>query len=654
MAKDKNKKGKTIDIDKFKDNITKEYAEVLTELKKYDEKKDVDKIKEALAHIYDINTRITNKLKKINSVKKYEDDVKYLKSLLTRSNNEINKYTKIIKKQEPKFDLPKYYLQSDYYKNSNKVDENGELPLTQDDIDESAKIMKEIQDILNGKKSKRFLKKEGLQGSTNRENAKSYLMNYLSDNNVALADSIVSYLEGMTSPSAAQLKENIYSVVSDNLYGIEGMPYQFSAVVDRRIDNTRIGRKFADKIFAKTPLLFITPCTAAFMQGFNRNDKATIASLFMSKPEGDDADDFASLVQGQGKFYSPIFAYDSYYKYLNLMLNCVAVFLGIGNVEVKLGNKQKPFKLSEAQWQYDLNDDFKSFFSAKENLVFYMDSFNQVSQSVSNSYGESSLASTINGFSDTMNEIKFLFNADSNAIEGAIGGLSSIVSNAANALSPIISKLGGGIVGSLASSGINTILNGGKIIFPQVWQDSSMDESFSVNFKFRSPDHDTLSIFMNVLKPYCKLLALTMPHQDATNPNSYAAPFLVKAYSKGMFNIDLGAIAALNVTKGDECQWNNDGLPTQIDVSIDIQNLYSHLAMNSYDDGTLVNGIMKNTAYLDFLCNMAGLNIAQMEFGRRWEMRKILTLNRIKSIDDHIFNWFDVNISNLIGRLWDM
>ena len=211
--------------------------------------------------------------------------------------------------------------------------------------------------------------------------------------------------------------------------------------------------------------------------------------------------------------------------------------------------------------------------------------------------------------------------------------------------------LAGGIVSSVAADGINTILNGGKIIFPQIWQDSSMDESYSINFKFRSPDCDSLSIYLNVLKPYCKLLALAMAQQDKDNINGYNTPFIVKAYSKGMFNVDLGGIASMNVTKGAECQWNDDGLQTQIDVSIDIQNLYSHLAMSDYSS---VTNIVKNTAYMDFLCNMAGLNIAQMEMGRRIKMRLYFSNMKIKDIDNRIFGWFDNQISNVIGRFWEL
>ena len=75
-----------------------------------------------------------------------------------------------------------------------------------------------------------------------------------------------------------------------------------------------------------------------------------------------------------------------------------------------------------------------------------------------------------------------------------------------------LQSLGGGIVGSIANEGVSSILDGGKIIFPDIWSDSSYDKSYQISIKLRSPDNDSLSIFLNVIKPYCKILALTLPH----------------------------------------------------------------------------------------------------------------------------------------------
>ena len=127
-----------------------------------------------------------------------------------------------------------------------------------------------------------------------------------------------------------------------------------------------------------------------------------------------------------------------------------------------------------------------------------------------------------------------------------------------------------------------------------------------------------------------------MPREfRSKDPNLYTSPFLVRAAAKGMFNIDMGMITSLSISKGAECCWNVDGLPTQIDISITIEDLYSSLHSSGYSDLWHplrdAKAMVENTAYQDYLANMAGLNIAQMEVGRKALMYTYLVGNRIGS-----------------------
>ena len=159
-----------------------------------------------------------------------------------------------------------------------------------------------------------------------------------------------------------------------------------------------------------------------------------------------------------------------------------------------------------------LNSSFKTFFSSKENIVFYLDGLDTVSESFSNETTQSSIASTINGFSDTAREVKFLFGENGNAMADLINSGSEITNNITSSLQGAVTNVAGGIIGSLSNKGVNTVLNGGKIIFPEVWSDSDFSRSYTIEIKLRSPDHDNLSIFLNIIKPYCKLLALAIIH----------------------------------------------------------------------------------------------------------------------------------------------
>lgn len=443
---------------------------------------------------------------------------------------------------------------------------------------------------------------------------------------------------------------DVQSMLLNKMSGVEAMPYQFLENVDRRITGTEMGRKYTEKIVSRIPLLFLTPCKPLFMDDFSDSDRQIAIDSILNGGAGN----AMNLINGRGRYYSAEFDYATYFNYLNPMLASVAAFLGIYEKKFKINGSLK--KIGSIAWQDELNSAFKTFFSASENLVFYLDGLSSVNESYTNETSESSLASQINGFADTANEIRFLFGDKGGLLGSVIDGTEEITTSITSSLSKVIGSLGGGIVQSLSDKGVNTILNGGKIVFPEIWSDSNADRSYSIDIKLRSPDHDSISIFMNVLKPYCKILALCLPRlmedgEKNYNPNGYRSPFLVKAYCKGLFSIDMGIISSLSVTKGAECCWNDDGLPTQIDISLDIKDLYSSLAMSG---DTPTSNVMNNTSYMDFLANMAGLNIGQMEIGRRVRMYYYLTKTDISTFPSRIFTRFDQAISRIMGNLYEI
>ena len=453
----------------------------------------------------------------------------------------------------------------------------------------------------------------------------------------------------------------VRNMLTKKMSGIEGLPYQFMENVDRRITGTDMGRKYTEKIVARLPLLFLTPCKQVFMPDASDEDRNILTSILTGMADNSAAD----LLENDGRYYSVEYDYTEYYKYLNCMLAAVAAFLGIYDETININGKSS--RIGTYAWQNEMNSDFKTFFAAEENVVFYLDSMTDISETFSNETTESSLASSINGFADTSNEIRFLFGDKGGALGNIIDSATNATSSIMSSLSNVLGNFGGGIVESLADKGVNTILNGGKIVFPEIWSDSSYDRSYSLNIKLRSPDHDNLSIFLNILKPYCRLLTLALPRlmQDDNgniNPNGYRSPFLVKAYSKGLFNIDMGIITSMTVTKGAECCWNDNGLPTQIDITLEIKDLYSSLAMSGFGtnngkglfkiDG--LSSVVNNTSYMDYLANMAGLNIGQMEMGRKIKLYYYLTQTDIAQIPSRTFTKFDQSVSKIIGKLYNI
>jgi len=438
----------------------------------------------------------------------------------------------------------------------------------------------------------------------------------------------------------------------DLLQGIECSPYQFMDTVDVRYNlntskNTTtsfryIGQKYAQKIMSQMPLVFFAPCEPVFMEDFDGNDKdRVISSLLDENNKGP----LEFILDKNAQYYGVRYAYADYYNYVNIMLNSIAFYLGIQDETVTLNGESK--KIKSIDWSNSTNDFFRTYFSAKENVIFFADSLTTIDLNFSNNTTTSSLASQINGYSEQVKELQFLLGSDDSTIANLYDATTESVSSISKSLSGVLGQLGGGIVGSLADKGVNTILNGGKVIFPEIWADSEHSESYSLNFKLRSPDHDSLSIFLNILKPYCLLLALTMPRTIVGNSNGYRSPFLVKCFSKGLFNINMGMVESLSVTKGDECQWNDDGLPTQMDISLSVKNLYSHLAMSGYESGDY---FVTNSQFQDFLANTAGLNVVQFgaNTGNRIDYKVYKLDTYVGGFVSRKFNQASQAITNLI------
>ena len=316
---------------------------------------------------------------------------------------------------------------------------------------------------------------------------------------------------------------------------------------------------------------------------------------------------------------------------------------------------------------------FTDAWLAKQNLMFYMDSIDTISETFQNVTAPSQIASMINGFSEQAREIDYLFGTSGNNLVSSLKQSStSAIAAISETLAGPAMNLGGSIVGSLANGGIESIIDGGKIVFPEMWADSEYSKSYTISIKLRSPDNDSLSIFLNVLKPYCKWLCMVLPHMYKDNVNTFRTPFICKAYSKGLFNIDLGMVTGLSVSKGATCCWNDDGLPTQIDLDIDIKDLYSQLSMTGYEDDSLQSmgfiqstwkaatqsfsqtyNIVNNTSYQDFLANMAGLNINEAAITRKAIMYYDLFANRaVNFIDEGITGRANTKITNIINQVY--
>lgn len=462
-----------------------------------------------------------------------------------------------------------------------------------------------------------------------------------------------------------------------NLRGIMGMPPQFLPTADPRIDlsddDDAFGRVYSEKIVKPMPLMFMTPGTPSFMSSFNNRQKDTILRNIFAKT--DKIGDFDNLVSsGGGKYYSLKYAYVEYFGFVNPMLRSAAFFLGIEDETLDIddevtGTTNGGTKLSSFNWYYSnqnsgvVNDDIfdnnglsKYLGTYTGAIPFYIEAETRTSDDFSNSTSQSSLANSIDGLSDTARELNYIIGN----VSGSLGAgqlyddlMSVGATDIESTSNTINSLLGRGNVLSNIMSKVQTILSGGRMIFPEIWSDSSFSRSYRISIKLTSPSGDKLSIFYNILVPIYHLIAFVLPRNSTGQ--SYYSPFLVRAYYKGIFNIDMGIITDMSITKGSDGEWTPDGLPTTAEVSFEIKDLYDALSMSKAEKDT-DRGILSNIAELDYIANSCGININEPEIGRTIKMAMALGFtDKIQdkvtmNIFGGISQYFNQKIQNIFGK----
>lgn len=224
------------------------------------------------------------------------------------------------------------------------------------------------------------------------------------------------------------------------------------------------------------------------------------------------------------------------------------------------------------------------------------------SESFSNETGESSIAQEINGKIQSIRDAKFSF---------AGGNITGAIGDAISALSGVVS----GAMDAVGLGGLDAVMTGeGLVDFPEVWKNSSFSKSYSFSMHLRSPYGDPVSILQNLYFPLALILAGGMPR--AVGQSSYTAPFVCRAYCKGMFAIPLGMITSMHIKRGsDQFGWNLAKLPTCIDISFEIKDLSPAMYLSFADRGSTFDAFTQifsaNTNYQEYLMTLSGMGLAE-------------------------------------------
>lgn len=426
---------------------------------------------------------------------------------------------------------------------------------------------------------------------------------------------------------------------------VHGLPFQFTPITDRRYyadttdwddddDNAdQYGRSFAKTIVADTPVVVFTPGLPRYLtsESLGISASAEEQNSLLNLVAGGEADQTVNELLNSDKnleYFSLGVTTTEYFKYVNTLTRNSAILMEIG--DMKLHSK----KLSSLDWgQYNADIDTKSQLSQvlgiDGGVSFAFDPQSGISDTLTNTSTDSSIASQINQYSSQVRELEFL--AGATAASSMLEGLQSSISSIVGGVSGGTTEDTGDNLFSRIGTGINNVVQGLNLKFPEIWADSQQQKSYSCEMKFVSPYASLFCCWRYVLVPFFHLLPLAAP-RATKSLNSYTSPFIIRAYSKGYFNVEMGIIDSLTYKRfGDGDMITADGIPMQMDCEVAFHDLYKQLTVCTAG-GTNAALFFNNTGLIDLLGTLSGVNMCRLNLEDRASMFLINSYNSVMDV----------------------
>ena len=438
--------------------------------------------------------------------------------------------------------------------------------------------------------------------------------------------------------SAKDFINNLNNADVSTLREIYGIPYQFTNLTDPRVtgastfsfEQDKIGRKYNEMIFRRMPTLILQAGVPDFMQGFSDEAAAKISGMILGKLPGTNSDMIEATMKNAGKYYGLKLMPNEYFDAVNAQCRAMAVLLGLENESITINGYTD--NLRSYNWANVCGSRMWGYYAGA--VQFYINSDAQVTETFGNGTTQSQLANKMNQLGATASEMQFLLGG-----MGKYTGFNTWENFGQEALKTGDARNATGLFDTLVNN-ISTLMAGGRMFFPEIWNDSQFMRQYAVSIKLDSPDCDDLSIYLNILVPLAHILGFVQPRFTGTN--TYISPFLVRGFYKSQFHIDMGIITGCEIKKGDVGAWTQSGLPTQIEVDLTIKDLYNVLAM-ALENGTA--DLIGNPMQLDYLANLCGINIAEPDFMRT--IKLWFALRGLTRIEDNVRNMYSGAILGL-------
>lgn len=427
---------------------------------------------------------------------------------------------------------------------------------------------------------------------------------------------------------------------ADPVRGIFGMPYQFLEYADFRYPGYPYGRIYNERIVSRMPILALSPGKPQFLDGLDEGSLSNFVTNI-----GNIVTNATTVLHGvnteNNRAYLFKFAYADYYEYVNALCQTTSVLLGIGDLRVN-GNTGPRYK--NYDWSnYQNQNEVEHFITGREHVCFYIDGESQISQSFSNATRDSMLKGLVDQGSELAREVEFLTGMASGS-----ANMSETIADIGNTIEQMLQGLGSGTAGSIMETmgqQISTIMQGGQMLFPEIWSNSDYSTSYDVTIKLQAYDADPETIMREIYAPMFHLIAMVAPLQ--LNANGYKSPFVVRGFHQGLIDVQMGIITNMTIKRGGEGAWTLDNLPTEVEINFTIKDLYEMITLTKISNPI---NLVNNSPLMDYMATLAGVNMAGPELALRVSLYHSAVQDKAFNLPNRVGRRITEKFSNIANR----
>ena len=329
------------------------------------------------------------------------------------------------------------------------------------------------------------------------------------------------------------------------------------------------------------------------------------------------------------------------------------------NGEQVINENGEPVMVSNKNFQYNTTSSTEentftdTVLEYAENLManfnfvqFYIDPNSSDSESMTNGADDSMLKSIFDNGQSMFKELGFILNSGGigTANNETMAKLQDFTSGAMESLSDHLSGNAlTGVLGRILSLSSN-VVRGDNVIFPKIYQNSEYEKTYNFTVHLKAPYGNRLGYYLDICVPLMHLLALAIPRQSSAN--TYSSPFLVKAYVEGVFTCNMGLVTGITISRGaNDSSMTIDGLPSEIDVNISLQDLYCELMMTPQTSPLL---FINNTSLIEYLAVTCGISLISPTLQLKADMIVTSITNAFSDVTTNVVSGASEAINNAV------